>query len=98
MDNFTQILRWLPTGEASSSVGYEIPFKVLVNFDIPLFEGLMDADDVDKWLNLIEGFFRSTIFPIGKRSLFHSPRSFPVLRTSGILTLSKGSCRNMQFL
>jgi hypothetical protein len=55
MDNFAQILRQLPTGEASSS--RETPFKVQVNFDIPLFEGLIDADVVDKWLNLLEGYF-----------------------------------------
>jgi hypothetical protein len=35
MDNFAQILRWLPTGDASSSSGHETPFKVQVNFDIP---------------------------------------------------------------
>jgi hypothetical protein len=57
MDNFTQILRRLPTGEASSSSGHATPFKVQVNFDIPLFEGLIDADVVDKWLNLLEGYF-----------------------------------------
>jgi hypothetical protein len=33
------------------------PFKVQVNFDIPLFEGLIDVDAVDKWLNLLEGYF-----------------------------------------
>jgi hypothetical protein len=27
-----------------------------VNFDIPLFEGLIDANVVDKWLNLLEGW------------------------------------------
>jgi hypothetical protein len=43
MDNFAQILRRLPTGEASSSSGHATPFKVHVNFDIPLFEGLIDA-------------------------------------------------------
>jgi hypothetical protein len=57
MDNFMQILRGLPTGEAYSSSGHETPFKVHVNFDIPLFEGLIDADVVDKWLNLLEGYF-----------------------------------------
>jgi len=50
MDNFTQILWQLRTEEASS-------FKVQVNFDIPIFEGLIDADVVDKWLNLLEGYF-----------------------------------------
>jgi hypothetical protein len=57
MDNFAQILRWVPTGEASSSSGHANPFKVQVNFDIPLFEGLIDVDFVDKWLNLLEGYF-----------------------------------------
>jgi hypothetical protein len=56
MDNFAKILWWLPTGDASSSSGHETPFKVQVNFDIPLFEGLIDADAVDKWLNLLEGY------------------------------------------
>jgi hypothetical protein len=57
MDNFVLILRRLPTGEASSSSGHATLFKVQVNFDIPLFEGLIDANAVDKWLNLIEGYF-----------------------------------------
>jgi hypothetical protein len=57
MENFAQILQRLPTGEASSSGGHATPLKVQVNFDIPLFEGMIYADDVDKWLNLIEGYF-----------------------------------------
>jgi hypothetical protein len=57
MDNFAQILQWFPTGETSSSSDHATPFKVHVNFDIQLFEGLIDADDVDKWLNLLEGYF-----------------------------------------
>jgi hypothetical protein len=57
MENFMEILRWLPTGEASSSSGHATPFKVQVNFDVPLFEGLIDVDVVDKWLNLREGYF-----------------------------------------
>jgi hypothetical protein len=57
MDNFAQILQRLPIGEASSSSGHATPFKVQVNFDIPLFEGLIDVDVVDKWLNLLKGYF-----------------------------------------
>jgi hypothetical protein len=60
MDNFAQILRRLPTGDTSSSsdhFGGTTPFKVQVNFDIPLFEGQIDVDVVDKWLNLLEGYF-----------------------------------------
>jgi hypothetical protein len=33
------------------------PFKVQINFDIPIFEGQIDTDGVDKWLNLLEGYF-----------------------------------------
>jgi hypothetical protein len=57
MDSFVQILQWLPTGDTSSSNGGIAPFKVQINFDIPIFEGHIDADVVDKWLNLLEGYF-----------------------------------------
>jgi hypothetical protein len=30
---------------------------VQVNFDIPIFEGQIDADALDKCLNLLEGYF-----------------------------------------
>jgi hypothetical protein len=33
------------------------PFKVQVNFDIPLFEGQIDAYALEKWLNLLEGYY-----------------------------------------
>ena len=32
------------------------PFKVKVNFDIPLFEGQIDAHALDNWLNALEGY------------------------------------------
>jgi hypothetical protein len=57
MDSFAQILRRLPTGNTSSSSGGAAPFKVQINFDIPIFEGQIDADVVDKWLYLLEGYF-----------------------------------------
>jgi hypothetical protein len=57
MDNFRLILRRLPTGDASYSSGGTAPFKVQINFDIPIFEGQIDTDVVDKWLNLLEGYF-----------------------------------------
>jgi hypothetical protein len=41
MDNFTQILQQLPTGNTSSSSGGTAPFKVQINFDIPIFESHM---------------------------------------------------------
>jgi hypothetical protein len=39
MDNFAQILRRLPTGDTYSLSGGAAPFKVQINFDIPIFEG-----------------------------------------------------------
>jgi hypothetical protein len=57
MDSFTQILQQLPIGEAYSSSGGIAPFKVQIKFDIPVFEGQIDADGVDKCLNLLEGYF-----------------------------------------
>ena len=60
MDNFAQIPQRLPTGgtyASSSHSGGTTPFKVQVNFDIPIFDGWIDADVVYRWLNLIEGYF-----------------------------------------
>ena len=37
--------------------GSTSPFKVQGNFDILVFEGQIDADTLDKWLNLLEGYF-----------------------------------------
>ena len=61
MENFPHILQLLPiTTYASSSrnhfVGTSL-FKVQVNFDISIFEGQIDADALEKWLNLLEGYF-----------------------------------------
>ena len=33
------------------------PLNVQVIFDIPLFEGHIDADALDNWLNVLEGYF-----------------------------------------
>ena len=41
MENFAQIFQWLPTGSAYTSnnhSGGATPFKVQVNFDIPIFD------------------------------------------------------------
>jgi hypothetical protein len=37
--------------------GRTSPFKVQVNFDIPVSEGQIDADALEKCLNLLEGYF-----------------------------------------
>jgi hypothetical protein len=57
MDSFVQILRRLPIGDTSSSSGGATPFKVHINLYIPIFEGQIDANSLDKWLNLLEGYF-----------------------------------------
>ena len=60
MDNFAQILQQFPNGGASTSnnhIGGSTPFKVQVNFGIPIFEGKIDANTIDKWLNMLEGYF-----------------------------------------
>jgi hypothetical protein len=61
MENFSHILKRLPiaSGASSSSGHFEgtSPFKVQVNFDIPVFEGQIDAEALEKWLTLLEGYF-----------------------------------------
>jgi hypothetical protein len=60
MDNFSQILQGIPTGSTSTSnnhSGGATPFNVQLNFDITIFEGQIYVDVVDRWLNLLEGYF-----------------------------------------
>jgi hypothetical protein len=61
MENFAQILQRLLTtidmSSSSSHFGSTAPFKVQVNFDILVYEGQIDVDDLEKWLNLLEGYF-----------------------------------------
>jgi hypothetical protein len=60
-DNFSQILKRFPiitcTSLSSSRFGDATPFKVQVNFYILVFEGQIDVDTLEKWLNLLEGYF-----------------------------------------
>jgi hypothetical protein len=55
MENFSHILQCLLI--TSDHFGSTSPFKVQVNFYIPLFEGQIDADALEKWLNMLEGYF-----------------------------------------
>jgi hypothetical protein len=61
MENFSHILQCLPITIGMSSsrnhFGGISPFKVHVNFYSPIFEGQIDADALEKWLNLLEGYF-----------------------------------------
>jgi hypothetical protein len=53
------------------------PFKVQINFDIPIFEGQIDADVVDKWLNLLEGYFVVHNFLNREKIYFCDPQVVP---------------------
>ena len=61
MDSFTQILLQMSVVASASSTSSQFrdatPFKVQVKFDIPLFEGKIDADSLDNWLKFLEGYF-----------------------------------------
>ena len=61
MENFSHILQFLQiaadTSSSSENFGGTSPFKVKVNFDTPIFEGQIEADALEKWLNLLEGYF-----------------------------------------
>jgi hypothetical protein len=98
MDNFAQILRWFPTGEASSSSEIATPFKVQVNFDISLSEALIDVDAVDKWLNMLEGYFLVHNFSDREKINFSLLKAIPHVKDWWILTLSEGPWRNLQLL
>ena len=41
----------------SGHFGDASTFKLYVNFDNPLFEGKIDVDALDNWLNVLEGYF-----------------------------------------
>jgi hypothetical protein len=61
MKNFSNILQRMSIEKfaslSSDHFGSTSPFNLQVNFDIPIFEGRIEADALDKWLNLLEGYF-----------------------------------------
>ena len=84
----------MPAASAPSTskrFGDETPFKVQVNFDIPLFEVQIDVDALDKWLNVVEGYFSIHNFSIGEKLPLRSLRLSPISKIGGKLTLSKTS-------
>ena len=97
MHNFAQILQQLPTGGASASSSHSgdtNPFKVQVNFDIPIFEGQIDVHVVDRWLNLLEGYFSVHDFLTGRILFLHSSKLPPMSRTGGKPTVRKRMRQN----
>jgi hypothetical protein len=80
MDKFSLILQRLPTGSASTSSNHSggaTPFKVQVNFDILIFEGQIDGDVIDRWLNMLEGYFSVHDFSDRERIIFALLKATP---------------------
>jgi hypothetical protein len=81
MDNFSHILKCLPIASDaySSSDHFEgtSPFKLQVNFDIPVFEGQIDAEALEKWLTLLEGYFSVHNFSDKEKITFALLKSLP---------------------
>ena len=85
MDNFAQILQQLPTCDTSSSnnhSGGEIPFKVQVNFEFPIFEGQIDVDVIDRWSNMLEGYFLVHDFSNREKITFSLLKAAPHIKYS----------------
>jgi hypothetical protein len=61
MKNFSNILQRMSIEKfaslSSDHFGNTSPFKLRVNFDIPIFEGQIEVDALDKWSNFLEGYF-----------------------------------------
>jgi hypothetical protein len=70
MDSFAQMLRRLPTDDTYYSSRGVTPFKIQTKFDIPIFEGRIDENFVDKWLNLLEWYFFVHNFTIKENITF----------------------------
>jgi hypothetical protein len=69
--------------EASSTsnhFGGVTTFKVQFNFDIPLFEGQIDAYALEKWLNLLEGYYYVQNFSDSENITFTLLKSLPHVR------------------
>jgi hypothetical protein len=81
MENFSHILQRLSiehgTSSSSDHFGGTSPFKVQVNFDIPIFEGQIDADALEKWLNLLEGYFSVHNFSDREKITFTLLKALP---------------------
>jgi hypothetical protein len=81
MDIFSHILQRLPiascTYSSSDHFGGTSPFKVQVNFDIPVFEGQIDAEALEKWLTLLEGYFSVHNFSDKEKITFSLLKALP---------------------
>ena len=80
MDNFSQILQRLPIGGASASNSHSrgaTTFKLQVNFGIPIFWDKIDANVIDRWLNILEGYFSFHDFLDREKIIFSLLKATP---------------------
>jgi hypothetical protein len=80
MDNFAEILQRISNGDASTSrshSGGATPFKEQVNFDIPIFYDQIDVDTVDRWFNLLKGYFSVHDFSDREKIIFALLKAAP---------------------
>jgi hypothetical protein len=81
MENFAHILKCLPIASGAYSsrnhFGGTLTFKVQVNFDILVFEGHIDVEALDKWLNLLEGYLSVHKFSNKEKIVFALLKSLP---------------------
>jgi hypothetical protein len=86
MENCSHILQFLPitvgTSSSSDHFGSTSPFKVQVNFDIPIFEGEINADALEKWLNLLEGYLSVHNFSDRENITFTLIKALPHVKHS----------------
>ena len=101
MENFSHILQCLSikAGMYSSRdhFGGTSPFKVQVNFDIPIFEGQIDVDSLEKWLNLFEAYFSIQIFSNREKITFTLLKALPHVNICGKIIERKVSQRSLEY-
>ena len=89
MDNFSQILLRMLKAASAYSIRNRFedatPFKVYVNFDIPLFEAHINVDTVDNWLNSLEGYLSVHNISDRENITFVSLRQSPMSKIGGVL-------------
>jgi hypothetical protein len=102
MENFANILKCLPiaSGAFSSSdhFGGTSPFKVQVNFDILVFEGQIDAEALEKWLTLLEGYFSVHNFSEKEKITFALLKLSLMSNIGGKLTGRKFPQRSLEYI
>ena len=67
----------LDASASNNHSGGPTPFKVQVNFDIHVFQGQIEVDAIDRWLNLLEGYFLVHDFSVQENIIFALLKAAP---------------------